>query len=187
MRGATELSVRLIYNCFISIHAPHAGCDGTPCAAPVPFSIFQSTRLMRGATAAVAVPAVIIVFQSTHPMRGATRVHFPGVYDTAISIHAPHARCDTNFTVKRPGLVHFNPRTSYEVRQMDDVESRRTATFQSTHLIRGATKYNHPVILQIVISIHAPRMGCDQHTLQSSIFINFNPRTSCEVRRVTLL
>ena len=45
---------------------------------------------------------------------------------------------------------------------MDDVESRRTATFQSTHLMRGVTSDTIvKVIILCPISIHAPHTRCD--------------------------
>ena len=33
--------------------------------------------------------------------------------------------------------------------------------FQSTHPVRGATINDHETRLQLLISIHAPRAGCD--------------------------
>ena len=80
----------------ISIHAPHAGRDRcrrsdrrgkyyfnprAPCGArprrlirPTPRPTFQSTRPVRGATAAwLSLSLFCIQFQSTRPVRGATR------------------------------------------------------------------------------------------------------------------
>ena len=57
--------------------------------------IFQSTHLMRGATMAKLVMTVEEIFQSTHLMRGATMLAGSGGDDDDISIHAPHARCDS--------------------------------------------------------------------------------------------
>ena len=78
----------------VSIHAPHAGRDllstiygsglssfnpRAPCGArhwsgiPLLFwSMFQSTRPMRGATNGESLIATLAMFQSTRPMRGAT-------------------------------------------------------------------------------------------------------------------
>ena len=56
----------------ISIHAPHAGCDPSIGEPSFPWAVFQSTHLMRGATAGIPVPGGL----------------------DGISIHAPHAGCD---------------------------------------------------------------------------------------------
>ena len=95
MRGATKFEVvsyRAIYNfnprtpcgvrheaiqlqkeyAAISIHAPHAGCDG--------IYIIKS--------------GINLLFQSTHPMRGATIYICHKYGGKEISIHAPHAGCD---------------------------------------------------------------------------------------------
>ena len=55
--------------------------------------------------------------------------------------------------------------------------------FQSTHPVRGAT-YDSRVFLQAgIISIHAPRAGCDtEHVLRHYDVTDFNPRTPCGVR-----
>ena len=50
--------------------------------------------------------------------------------------------------------------------------------FQSTHPVRGATRVDAKLIKSVVISIHAPREGCDKFifglTHKPS---DFNPRT----------
>ena len=60
--------------------------------------------------------------------------------------------------------------------------------FQSTHPARGATHfYRDPAVRQI-ISIHAPREGCDAghpHADEGE-FLYFNPRTPRGVRRSTV-
>ena len=39
-----------------------------------------------------------------------------------------------------------------------------------------------------VISIHAPRVRCDEYPIRElCLFFDFNPRTSCEVRRIITL
>ena len=103
-------------------------------------------------------------FQSTHLMRGATGLIRGG--DTRrdiISIHAPHARCDSRPVIARRRIKHFNPRTSCEVR-LPNIWERTWMRwqFQSTHLMRGATW-----------------SGCSRAGAY-----HFNPRTSCEVRHL---
>ena len=100
-----------------------------------------------------------------------------------ISIHAPLARCDlfTSLIIERRRYfnprtscevrlcavvnckisIHFNPRTSCEVRLNPRLRLKSLSAFQSTHLLRGATRRS---------------LRC---SIQSQ---NFNPRTSCEVR-----
>ena len=63
------------------------------------------------------------LFQSTHPMRGATIIFVQGVPQFAISIHAPHAGCDSCAGRYR----------------------RLASVFQSTHPMRGATQSNKHV------------------------------------------
>ena len=59
---------------YISIHAPHARSDKFALFRPYYEQIFQSTLLMRGATATRPFIAVHASFQSTLLMRGATRL-----------------------------------------------------------------------------------------------------------------
>ena len=56
----------------ISIHAPHAGRDGSASSGRVACVGFQSTRPMRGATKEGETFICPKIFQSTRPMRGAT-------------------------------------------------------------------------------------------------------------------
>ena len=57
---------------FISIHAPHAGRDSIGKNIAAARKAFQSTRPMRGATAKSTTYPGYTGFQSTRPMRGAT-------------------------------------------------------------------------------------------------------------------
>ncbi len=94
MRGATRVCVAGNRRARVSIHAPHAGRDKAarrlfvyghgfnpraPCgarllpeSAPDGYTVFQSTRPMRGATTSPLTLCLISGFQSTRPMRGAT-------------------------------------------------------------------------------------------------------------------
>ena len=59
--------------------------------------------------------------------------------------------------------------------------------FQSTHPLRGATPIVHVHYGQRFISIHAPLAGCDSmRGYVSPSACNFNPRTPCGVRRITV-
>jgi len=79
-------------------------------------------------------------FQSTHPARGATG---------DAGIH----RLDG------PG---FNPRTPRGVRRSACSLRFLASLFQSTHPARGATTTGWDPVLKKMVSIHAPRAGCDE-------------------------
>ncbi len=143
MRGATADGRPAARSCRISIHAPHARSDGLP---------------------------------DGYGQAGAL-----------ISIHAPHARSDrrcipflngmTDFNprssceerrkrMSRPrASSHFNPRSSCEERLVRLNKFAQLDEFQSTLLMRGATR---PSPSSCRIPIH------------------FNPRSSCEERPVAL-
>ena len=115
------------------------GATGTTYGALLFPLIFQSTLLMRGATAQGLDDHELYKFQSTLLMRGATyksRRHFDGFHisihapharsDEAlkarirayrISIHAPHARSDIGRHPSASSCWNFNPRSSCEERR----------------------------------------------------------------------
>ena len=146
----------------ISIHAPREGCDAAVAPGTQEVITFQSTHPARGATRKVVEPYSPQAFQSTHPARGATS--FP--------------------TARKSFVLYFNPRTPRGVRQVSNISFllfhstfqsthpargatdtlisvKLTDTFQSTHPARGATLGFQGVSVCRVISIHAPREGCD--------------------------
>ena len=152
---------------------------------PLHHVLFQSTHLMRGATIIVIVDNhVLRRFQPTHLMRGATHpVHDNPDKNPPISIHAPHKRCDTAMMLLIPIRRDFNPRTSCKVRRSQSLCTSVSRSFQSTHLIRGATILSAVSSLSWPISIHAPHAGCDVYATCSALTDgNFNPRTPCGVR-----
>ena len=139
MRGATIPSANSATIPDISIHAPHARCDGWFNLYGINGKKFQSTHPMRGATLTMALQGKNLLFQSTHPMRGATL----GV-DVCKALG-----CD------------FNPRTPCEVRQKYGNTYTNGKQFQSTHPMRGATNPNRFKPNGFGISIHAPHARCD--------------------------
>ncbi len=123
-------------------------------------------------------------FQSTHPARGATYAEFACIEFKPISIHAPREGCDVANDSTAAAISYFNPRTPRGVRHLSDGIAIFGLKFQSTHPARGATELNETFLInqcdfnprtprgvrrsstcppvQIpVISIHAPREGCD--------------------------
>ena len=208
VRGATPHHGFLWRGCVISIHAPRAGCDNPLCDLLIEH----------------------VVFQSTHPVRGATQLREYRRCRGNISIHAPRAGCDRNggrfsgirynFNPRTPCGVrrgrywrrsyqidYFNPRTPCGVRLLIYQVKDGCCTFQSTHPVRGATGGFSEDVIREIISIHAPRAGCDRrpcpsggrpHEFQSTHpvrgatcfgadgperMVYFNPRTPCGVRR----
>ena len=82
---------------------------------------------------------------------------------------------------------YFNPRTPRGVRLLLLFHSNHRGLFQSTHPARGATKLRLFQVKQLIISIHAPREGCDKMPdIQRGRSLNFNPRTPRGVRQQTL-
>ena len=107
------------------------------------FALFQSTLLMRGATRLSRIMQRLDIFQSTLLMRGATSHTLPSSSESHISIHAPHERSDSR-SCRGPARCHdFNPRSSCEERLDVSTCSIRHKKFQSTLLMRGATRGMH--------------------------------------------
>ena len=148
-----------------------------------------------------------MAFQSTHPLRGATRnedavvfvllisIHAPlagcdvallgQIAAVVISIHAPLAGCDASQSPRQTRRSNFNPRTPCGVRRGSPSLLSRSAVFQSTHPLRGATSFSLSMLhLTSLISIHAPLAGCDTETVIAFLGrYDFNPRTPCGVRQ----
>ena len=62
---------------------------------------------------------------------------------------------------KGAGIDNFNPRTPRGVRLLVGELAKLLKQFQSTHPARGATHGLQHFGAVIIISIHAPREGCD--------------------------
>ena len=149
---------------------------------------FQSTLLMRGATISVRNIAVML----------------------DISIHAPHARSDSYPCFLAPSTNNFNPRSSCEERLLINllysdylrfqstllmrgatilcVTTARRLLFQSTLLMRGATRrkrlYRKNKEFQSTLLM---RGATTAKALSMSVTENFNPRSSCEERLLTIV
>ena len=169
----------------ISIHAPHAGCDWRDCFCPGRRKYFNPRTPCGVRLAHLGEQSVL----------------------NKISIHAPHAGCDGRRLTVSFFEWYFNPRTPCGVRraqqraknQSDHISihaphagcdyfiltiAPSAFTFQSTHPMRGATRfllaracssrYFNPRTpcgvrlndrqrenIDVLISIHAPHAGCD--------------------------
>ena len=69
------------------------------------------------------------------------------------------------------------------MRQAGNAAINAYMQFQFTHPGRGATVYAHQAMKKDLVSIHAPREGCDTSTrLCSTLVARFNSRTPGGVR-----
>ena len=124
------------------------------------------------------------MFQFTHPVWGATEQWQRTLYMQDVSIHAPRVGCDLfrgggngngqKFQFTHPvwgatfitSFFHFY----YEM-------------FQFTHPVWGATNMQQWRRQLSIVSIHAPRVGCDSvATCARQATRSFNSRTPCGVR-----
>ena len=148
----------------ISIHAPHARSDTRRKVRTTGSTRFQSTLLMRGATLYIMDQfEKVVKFQSTLLMRGAT------AYQTT-----------------PPPLSHFNPRSSCEERP---VLKNTDWVLTDISIHAPHARSDRPADPQAQagprISIHAPHARSDRPTASRSRGrADFNPRSSCEERRV---
>ena len=170
----------------ISIHAPHARSDSRALEITFHPDKFQSTLLMRGATPCFIIQFALYEFQSTLLMRGATHLlRLVGTTRINISIHAPHARSDFEKTFCQSFKNYFNPRSSCEERPTPTETYVYNPSFQSTLLMRGATRRSLRIFSTEQISIHAPHARSDSSvSSRRQPTRHFNPRSSCEERPV---
>ena len=132
-------------------------------------------------------------FQFTHPGRGATDFDDLRRRSFDVSIHAPREGCDSPPLACPTACQGFNSRTPGGVRLSLPMSFRLCVTFQFTHPGRGATCAATPqtargqsfnsrtpggvrrqivgvFVAPFVVSIHAPREGCDILYTEGSIY-----------------
>ena len=140
MRGATNDWGTGSFDWEISIHAPHAGRDGSDTEAPASLFRFQSTRPMRGATGLFILIWASVIFQSTRPMRGATlRLRQHGgkpIFQSTRPMRGATAMRTHGMTCG----ANFNPRAPCGARPRLSAAFIRHSKFQSTRPMRGATR-----------------------------------------------
>ena len=192
----------------ISIHAPHARSDMMRRPVMAAFYIFQSTLLMRGATAQMAVSTISSIFQSTLLMRGATQPCHQCHHGYLISIHAPHARSDRHLGDRHNHLCHISIHAPHARSDSIAIQCTCCAGCISIHAPHARSDEEFPVKQwqQWAISIHAPHARSDRFSpqrgmhrvsFQSTLLmrgatlvvpqlvvvdVHFNPRSSCEER-----
>ena len=143
MRGATNSGGCRRVAGGISIHAPHAGCDGIHALIAINADISIHAP-HAGCDMGNADGLATVLNFNPRTSCGVRRREGTLPYrHKAISIHAPHAGCDPS--IGEPSFPW--------------------AVFKSTHLMRGATA-GIPVPGGLDgISIHAPHAGCDPASL----------------------
>ena len=169
---------------------------------------FQFTHPVWGATCLRQADGSIIgSFNSRTPCGVRQAVGVACLGYRGVSIHAPRVGCDyadelpsadfEGFNSRTPCGVRlradirtideqrFNSRTPCGVRLHELLDKDLLAPFQFTHPVWGATDTVEINSLLPRVSIHAPRVGCDNVTnLYSGYFQCFNSRTPCGVRRL---
>ena len=125
----------------ISIHAPRMGCDMISRREEAMAAISIHAPRMGCDFCNINCKSYSSIFQSTHPVWGATAFNGHKVLDVAISIHAPRMGCDL-LNLKYIAVVFIisihAPRMGCDV--AGRMTARRSAGFQSTHPVWGATK-----------------------------------------------
>ena len=114
---------------------------------------------MRGATCVARLTIYFALFQSTLLMRGATAVLLIAAPAVSISIHAPHARSDSSVRRIAHAAMNFNPRSSCEERHYPQGTYSVSTGFQSTLLMRGATARS---LLPRLSADFNPRSSCEE-------------------------
>ena len=122
-------------------------------------------------------------FQFTHPVRGATDLIGKLVGGVIVSIHAPRAGCDLHASARPQKSRRFNSRPRVGCDTAAYISFVGQLLFQFTHPVRGATALHTTIIRITLVSIHAPRAGCDMASIYSRRSKHcFNSRTPCGVR-----
>ena len=144
------------------------GCDACSMIRRACFYNFNP-RTPYGVRQIVLVQGVPqFAFQSTHPVWGATPPHKKNVSAKPFQSTHPVWGATRGRALRRPRRSHFNPRTPYGVRRCVWGWLRAPRVFQSTHPVWGATVVGCYVQKWLIISIHAPRMGCDCGFIQKN-------------------
>ena len=117
-------------------------------------------------------------------MRGATYQLIYQAVQRSISIHTPHAGCDSCQNLSVRPRINFNPHTPCGVRpNLGVLDVEELLEFQSTHPVRGATLDNKQCRPCSSISIHTPHAGCDDakaNDNDKSLISIHTPHAGCD-------
>ena len=146
---------------------------------------FQSTRPLRGATAAAKRAAHERPISTHAPLAGRDSIDKLIAYvQDSISTHAPLAGRDP---INPPGIVSgmvFQPTRPLRGATAAFLLQTKPKRFQPTRPLRGATCIAGGRGRALDISTHAPLAGRDTSTAGYSLLRrNFNPRAPCGARR----
>ncbi len=100
-------------------------------------------------------------FQFTHPGRGATKMAKLLFENSDVSIHAPREGCDLFLILIIRVSVCFNSRTPGGVRRHSSLSYHHKACFNSRTPGGVRHKFTTNGLSIEIVSIHAPREGCD--------------------------
>ena len=123
---------------------------------------FQSTHPVRGATKKRLIAGNLTIFQSTHPVRGATISSvINGAKDIVFQSTHPVRGATLIPQVRRFKARNFNPRTPCGVRPGSTLILQKEKII-SIHAPRAGCDFLCSLSMRrLRISIHAPRAGCD--------------------------
>src|SRR5450759_700815 len=82
-------------------------------------------------------------------------------HEADVSIYAPRAGCNHMPELRRESLHRFNLRTPRGMQPAAAIQTAASWMFQSTHPARDATAVLKGGRLAVVVSIYAPRAGCN--------------------------
>ena len=191
---------------WISIHAPRAGCDDAALDKYID-SLYISIHAPRAGCDAASTKITPMSWISIHAPRAGCDFQQNSVACFLVDFN-PRTPCGVrrNFAYVAGEDSDFNPRTPCGVRrqvrpiwlsqlQFQSTHPVRGATrktrqanrperFQSTHPVRGATPSVMPDAFIHVISIHAPRAGCDHPRQRKRRRCDISihaPRAGCDV------
>ena len=193
----------------VSIHAPREGCDyglifnrskyesfnsRTPGGVRQlpPFGIgaycFGFNSRTPGGVRLLSTSEIefTIVFQFTHPGRGATWQEDTLGHLFSVSIHAPREGCDLQAMLSKLDTMRFqftHPGRGATLTESIIVRLRYSFNSRTPGGVRLGRDYI--VIARALVSIHAPREGCDSRRLSTPLGVPcFNSRTPGGVRRL---
>ena len=169
---------------WISIHAPRVGCDKGGWCYLVKGKISIHAPRVGCDPPGQDGPAEERNFNPRTPCGVRPQNQWLYIYPKEISIHAPRVGCDWLAGSAAAGNLEFqSTHPVWGATGKTDRAELRRLIFQSTHPVWGATIKGTSMEPRMMISIHAPRVGCDTRgSMAKAIAMNFNPRTPCGVR-----
>ena len=163
----------------ISILAPLAGRDPER-AYPVRRHRHFNPRAPCGARLSRPIRKVFVQrFQSSRPLRGATHHQGHHLQPDAISILAPLAGRDGVRTAFTADSADFNTRAPCGARRRQTRRRRKTAPFQSSRPLRGATTFDPAEVSELLFQSSRPLRGATAKMHKNRVcFCNNRQRTN---------